>query len=193
MIKMKLIVSSVSLIVTFGCFVSAINVQSSPASSNEEPQVTFKLTKQSLGRAMEEIVSQTGYSIEMEKQYESRLVSGEFRSIPVSHFFTQALEGISSVIIVNPEQKLIVVKTLESKFTGQLQTKNQYIIPVNDAAMLEQKNSSTNEYYDNYLPEQLGGIHELDNNFPPKVPSNDKHIVDPQTGMPWDQVEQLME
>ena len=190
---MKFIISTLTLIVTFGYLATTINVQAAPIFSNEEPKVTFQLRRQSLGQVIEKIASQTGYTIEMEKQLESQLVSGNFSSVPVSELFRQALKGKSSIIIISPEQKSIVVQTaIKSEYTRQPPSQSQDIIHVIDTTMLEQKSSISNEQYHDYLPEQMGGIHELDNNFPPKISGNDKHIVDPQTGKPWNQIDELM-
>lgn len=182
-----------TLIASLIYLATAINVQSAPTFSNDEPEITFKLSQHPLGQVIEKVASQTGYTIEMERQYEGQLVSGNFQSVPVSEFFRRALKGKSSIIVISPEQKSIVVRSfIKGKDTGISTGQSQEIVHIIDTTTPEQQSPISNGPYADYLPEQLGGIHELDNNFTPKISGNDKHIIDPQTGQPWNEIDELM-
>ena len=168
-------------------------LRAAPNSGSEEPQVTLKLRRQPLGQVLEKITIQTGYTVDLEEQYRDLLVSGTFNSVPVSKFFRRALKGKSSIITINPEQKSIIVQTaIKSGYDSQLPSQEQYSAQVIDTTMLEKNNSLTYEQYSDYLPEQMGGLHELDNHFPPRTSGNNKHIVDSQTGKPWKEIEELL-
>ncbi len=181
------------LALVFVVTLGVAGLQATPSVGGEEPQITLKVRKQPLGQILKTITTQTGYSVNLEEQYKSLLVSGTFNSVPVSKFFRRALKGKSSIITISPEQRSIVVQTaIKSKYASQSARQEQYPVQVIDTTMLEQSNVLISEQYNDYLPEQMGGIFELDNNFPPKKSGNDKHIVDSQTGRPWEEIEELL-
>ena len=110
----------------------------------------------------------------------------------LSKFFRRALKGKSSIITISSEQKSIEIQTVaKSKRVNPLPSQDEVFGTIIDQSMLEPSSVMNEVNYDVHS-EQLGSIFELDNTFPPKSSGNNKHIVDSQTGRPWNEIDELM-
>lgn len=153
------------------------NVSAAATITEEELLVTFNLKQIPMKNVIDMITTQTGYTVNLEEKLVNFPVSGEFSSVEVTSFFNQVLKRKNPFITISPKEKTITVRTGSSgKYSDLAINRSENNTKINDKSKIG----------------KLGGIYELDKGSPPKVSNDNKHIIDSQTGKPWNEVEELL-
>lgn len=183
----------VTILLSFFLYFPPVGTASAtPTTAEGELHVTFKLKQTPMTKVVDMITTQTGYTVTLEEKLENLPVSGEFTSVEVTSFFKQALKGKNLFIIISPKVKTITVRMASNSKVFNLATNTPENKPrTTDKSRFEEPGKV---YEDSkILPGiELGGVYELDNNFPPTISGDNGHITDPQTGKPWKEVEELL-
>jgi len=91
------------------------NVLASVDGSRSEVLVTMALVDKPLGLALEELSAKTGYKIIIEKDFQSIVISGNFKDVSVEEFIRRALRGKNLSIISDESKKLVIVRLFGNK------------------------------------------------------------------------------
>jgi hypothetical protein len=140
--------------------------------------------------------------MELDATSSNTIVSGDYERMPIAQFFEEVLDGRDYIFIQDKERRRVIVKAYPStKDSRRSRSLANNIAGSGDKAQNQRPGDeqswmsleSANEAHDDaktpfqsYHLSRMGGIEELDNDLPIIESGNNKHIIDSQTALPWD-------
>jgi hypothetical protein len=140
--------------------------------ANNEILLTMRIKQRPLHEVLDLVAEQTGYTVKIEEKFADKLVSGDFVSISVDTLFQRILKGENKIIVISPDERSIVVKTVGQK-------KNVHFVTSHSGGKTR-------------ILSDLG-LRELNNDFPVKKATNNMHIIDHLTGKSWEEEDRIMD
>lgn len=173
---------------TIGCY------SNSTFALPDEPVISCKFNNVPLEVVLQEIDRQTGFKVSLDHDFKGDLFTGEYDSVELTTFLNNILKNRNTFITVSTDTKTIRVR-IADRFTTTSVVKESVppkglglqnnISPFSTYSKKDERNITTDG-------SRYGGIHELPPLPATKEPTNNKHIIDSQTGLEWELAEKLL-
>lgn len=80
-------------------------------------QVTLSINNETFGSVVETVYKLTGYTVLYDESWSQMPVSGDFKDTPVDLFFSTLLSSVNRTIILNREDKQVIIYFFDNKST----------------------------------------------------------------------------
>lgn len=196
---------STSKCLLLGTLAASLAIGTSAVSAHsvfsDEALISLTFQDKPLGEVVRRLAEDLDYSIEIDAASSSTIVSGDYNGVPIDQFFDKVLGGRDYILIEDKQRRWVFVKAYlnpnhsghDVSFPtdiagGRDVTPNPRLGDQPGLMSLESANEIDDVYstpFQSYHLSRMGGIEELDTDLPITESADDKHIIDSQTGLPW--------
>lgn len=145
--KIKSIETFVAIL-TFLLFACGLAATASATEKKEVAEISINAKDVPLVDVLKEVYKQTGYTVDIKKEWEDLSIRGNYEDVDIEHFLTRVFKGKNVSIISDIDNKTYYVRLFGEKVIaksgggaslGQSRSQNPVIIDINDLHEAQRK------------------------------------------------------